>query len=143
MSDISTKLHESIQRAGYSYGELAKLTGIPKSAIQRYATGATPKIPMDRLQLLANALNVSAQYLMGWEEKKDPLHQLAEKKVQEEHVLELVNGDPELTEFLEELRDNPDMRMLFSVTKGASKEDVQAAVRIILALRGDQMPSGD
>lgn len=54
MSDISTKLHESIQRAGYSYGELAKLTGIPKSAIQRYATGQTPKIPLDRLQALAD-----------------------------------------------------------------------------------------
>lgn len=137
MSDISTKLHESIQRAGYSYGELAKLTGIPKSAIQRYATGATPKIPMDRLQQLAKVLNVSAQYLMGWDEKKDPLYQLAEQKVQEEHVKELVNGDPELTDLLERVRDDPHMRMLFSVTKDATAEDLEKAIKIIQMLKGE------
>ena len=69
MSDISKRLYNSIQEKGFSYGELAKMTGIPKSAIQRYATGQTPKIPMDRLQLLADVLHVSAQYLMGWDEK--------------------------------------------------------------------------
>lgn len=118
MSDISTKLHESIQRAGYSYGELAKLTGIPKSAIQRYATGQTPKIPLDRLQALADVLNVSAQYLMGWEEEKP-----------------LVNDDEELTEILERARDNPRLRMLFSLTKDAKPEDVEAAIKIIEALK--------
>lgn len=125
MSDISTKLHDSIQRAGYSYGELAKLTGIPKSAIQRYATGQTPKIPLDRLQALADVLNVSAQYLMGWDEqtKKEPQQP------------DLVNDDPELTEILERARDNPRVRMLFSLTKDAKPEDVEAAIKIIEALK--------
>ena len=48
----------------------------------------------------------------------------------------LVNNDPELTEYLEVLRDRPEMRMLFSITKCAAKEDVEAAVKIIEALRG-------
>lgn len=93
MSEISRKLHDSILKSQYSYGELAKLTGIPKSAIQRYATGQTPKIPMDRLQALADVLNVSAQYLLGWEDPKisriEPVYELAEQTVEEQRLLAL------------------------------------------------------
>ena len=46
-----------------------------------------------------------------------------------------VNADPELTEYLQQLRDRPELRMLFSLTKNATKQDVEAAVRIIEALR--------
>ena len=124
MSDISQRLFNSIQAKEYSYGELAKLTGIPKSAIQRYATGETEKIPMDRLQALANVLGVTAQYLMGWEEQKES-----------QPPEPLVNGDPELTEILTRARDNPRLRMLFSLTKDATPEDVEAAIKIIEALK--------
>ena len=48
----------------------------------------------------------------------------------------LVNGDPELTEYLEALRDRPELRMLFSTTRNATKEDIEKTVRIIEALRG-------
>lgn len=123
MSSISQRLYDSIKRKGYSYGELAKLTGIPKSAIQRYATGETPKIPMDRLQLMAEALGVSAQYLMGWDE--------------EEPKEDLVNGDPELTEILQRAKDDPNIRMLFSVTKNATPEDIEMAIKIIQRFKGE------
>ena len=126
MSDISQRLHDSIQAKGYSYGELAKLTGIPKSAIQRYATGETPKIPMDRLQNLAGVLGVSAQYLMGWEEE-----------TKESQSQDLVNGDPELTEILTRARDDPHIRMLFSVTKDAKPEDIEMAIQIIQRFKGE------
>ena len=71
MSALSDRLLKAITDAGYSYGELAKLTGIPKSAIQRYATGGTEKPPSDRLALLARHTGVSAAYLMGWEGSDD------------------------------------------------------------------------
>lgn len=66
MSAISTKILSIILEKNISYGELSDKTGIPKSALQRYATGQTEKIPIDRLQAIANALGTSAQYLMGW-----------------------------------------------------------------------------
>lgn len=68
MGEISKRILLSIQNANISYGELSKATGIPKSALQRYATGATPKIPIDRIESIARATNVTAEYLMGWEE---------------------------------------------------------------------------
>lgn len=76
--------------------------------------------PADRLVAIADYLSVTPDFLMhGCESKKTPL----------------VNGDEELTEYLEILKTRPEMRMLFQLSKDASKEDVEAAVRIIEALR--------
>lgn len=41
----------------------------------------------------------------------------------------------ELRDYLEELKNRPEMRMLFSLAKGATVEDVKQAVAIIEALR--------
>ena len=73
MSDISERLLAIIAEKNISYGELSKLTKIPKSAIQRYATGETEKIPINRLEALASALGVSSAYLMGWAENTDDI----------------------------------------------------------------------
>ena len=50
----------------------------------------------------------------------------------------LVNEDEELTEYLEELKNRSEMRMLFSVTSKCTKEEVEQAVRIIEALRNEE-----
>lgn len=74
MSTVSERLLCAIKEKDVSYGELSIATHIPKSAIQRYATGETEKIPIDRLEQLAKALGVSAAYLLGWEEAEADLH---------------------------------------------------------------------
>lgn len=68
MNEIAARLSAAIAASGWSYGELSKRTGIPKSAIQRYATGATEKIPSERLRALSSALGLSLAALTGWEE---------------------------------------------------------------------------
>lgn len=68
MSELSNRILNIILDKDYSYGELAQMTGIPKSALQRYATGETEKIPVERLELIAKALGTTSTYLMGWEE---------------------------------------------------------------------------
>ena len=47
----------------------------------------------------------------------------------------LVNNDPELTAYLEALRDRPEMRALFRLSQNATREDVETAVTILEALR--------
>lgn len=69
MNEIAQRLYDLIQQQKRSYGELASLTGIPKSAIQRYATGTTEKIPLERLSRLATALGVSSSALTGWQDE--------------------------------------------------------------------------
>lgn len=67
MSDLSNRILRLIEDKGLSYGELAEMTNIPKSALQRYATGETEKIPLPRIEIIANALGVSSAYLIGWD----------------------------------------------------------------------------
>lgn len=81
-------------------------------------TGKAPK--QDLLVKIANYFHVTTDYLLG----------------QAEAGQLLVNGDQELTEYLEMLKNRPECRMLFQLSKNATKEDVEKAVRIIEALRG-------
>lgn len=71
MVDRSKIISEVIEKSGYSYLELSRLTGISKSSLQRYATGETQKIPLDCIEALAKAVHVSPAYLMGWEQQPD------------------------------------------------------------------------
>jgi len=67
MPTVHENILSAINEQKISYGELSRLTGIPKSMLQRYATGETKKIPVDSLKLIADALHTTAASLMGWE----------------------------------------------------------------------------
>lgn len=117
MSGFSDKLRTYRKNAGMSQAELASKVGISKSAVSMYERGnREPEIEL--LEKLADCFGVSVSALIGREEAH-----------------ELVNDDPELTAYLQELRDRPELRMLFSLARDATVEDVKAAVRIIEALR--------
>lgn len=68
MNDIASRIFDAMQKRNLSYGELSALTGIPKSALQRYATGETGKIPLDRIEAIAKATHVTAAHLLGWKD---------------------------------------------------------------------------
>lgn len=82
VKDRAERINEAIEKSGYSYAELSKITGISKSTLQRYATGETKKIPIDNIEKIAIATNTDSRYLMGWDNEsseKDPLDILMEK----------------------------------------------------------------
>lgn len=95
--------------------QVVKEMGIANSVITKWKNGAVPR--GSTLQKLATYFNVSADYLLGRE------------------APESETESDELTEYLTELKTRPEMRMLFSLAKGATKKDVEDAVRIIEALR--------
>lgn len=63
---IGTRIRQACKKKGISYGNLSKATGISKSALQRYATGETKNIPIEKIEKIALALGVTPQYLAGW-----------------------------------------------------------------------------
>ena len=67
---VSERIRAQMELRGLSYGELANTTGLAKSAIHRYATGQTDKIPTNALAKLAEALGVTPAYLTGWEQQR-------------------------------------------------------------------------
>lgn len=78
MSEISERIKSSIKASGLSHRDLENKTGIPHSAIQRYAAGTTDRIPISRLGKLASALGVTPAYLMGWTSDKSGTNAIPE-----------------------------------------------------------------
>ena len=103
MSEISNRILALIQEKDISYGELATLTNIPKSALQRYATGETEKIPIDRLRRIAGALGTTTAFLMGWEA---PAADPGARSVSDDDIkFALFGGDGDITDAMyEEVR---------------------------------------
>lgn len=86
LKEISNRLKKAMVDSGLSFGEVSNITGIPKSAIHRYVTGNTPKIPITRLEQLAEVFGVSAAYLMGWEEPTDKTEQQTDDELDKEII---------------------------------------------------------
>ena len=119
---------------GWSQREFAKISGLSNTYISHlergYNSNGSPMSPsLETYQAIARATNCTAQDLL------DFLDDYPTKK--EESPQPLVNNDPELTELLTRARDDPHMRMLFSITKDASPEDIEKAIKIIQALKGE------
>lgn len=107
-----------------SQTDLANACKISKQTLYKYENNIITNIPSDKIEVIANYLSTSPAYLMGWEtDNKDTNNKLTD--------------DEELQEYLEELKNRSEMRMLFSLAKGATKEDVEKAVKIIEALKED------
>ena len=107
-----------------SQTDLANACKISKQTLYKYENNIITNIPSDKIEAIANYLSISPAYLMGWEtDNKDTNNKLTDGE--------------ELQEYLEELKNRSEMRMLFSLAKGATKEDVEKAVKIIEALKED------
>lgn len=99
---------------GLSQEELGNKLGLGKSTISMYESGQRePSLEM--LEAIADIFNVD-------------MNTLTDSK-------NSAKLNDELQEYLEELKNRKEMRMLFSLAKGASKEDVMQAVKIIEALK--------
>ena len=59
------KLREIRIKKGYTLGELADLSGVPKTSIYQYETGKIKKTNGKNLNKLANALNCTPEELSG------------------------------------------------------------------------------
>ena len=114
--DIYAHLCEQI---GKSPSSVARELGINKSNVTNWKNnGYTPRGNV--LNKIAEYFDVSIDYLLGKENTSSAPSN--------------INNDAELTEYLEELRTRPEMRMLFQLSKKATKADVEKAVKIIETL---------
>ena len=130
--ELYQRIRKRREELGLSQEELAQKMGYKsRSSINKIEMGEND-IPQSKIVQFARALNTTPAYLMGWEDNPD------QKEKSPAEAEDLVNGDPDLTEYLEELRTRDEMRMLFSITKGATKEDVMRTVAIIEALRREE-----
>ena len=98
---VSERLRAQIELCGLSYGELADKTGLAKSALHRYATGQTDKIPIDAIERIAPVLGVTPSYLLGWEPRP---HTLAAHFEGEEFTAEELSEIEDFVRFVKSRR---------------------------------------
>ena len=67
MQEIMNRMKSRREELDMSYQTLSDKVGISKSTLQRYETGSIKNMPIDKLEDIAKALNVSPSYLMGWD----------------------------------------------------------------------------
>lgn len=65
--EIARRLKDRREALGYSFQQLAELTGMSKSTLQRYESGAIKNIPLARLETLTTALQTTPEQLLGWQ----------------------------------------------------------------------------
>lgn len=64
---IGKKIYTARKAKGYTQSELGNLCGTTKQTIQRYEAGIVTNIPLDRVDSIAKALDISPAYLMDWD----------------------------------------------------------------------------
>lgn len=70
---IGERIRQCRDKLGMSQTALADKVDSTKQNIYKYETGIITNIPSDKIEQIADALNVTPAYLMGWETQKDPL----------------------------------------------------------------------
>ena len=114
MGDLYSNIKRQCEQRGITPARLCAETGIPKSTTTELKMGRLKTLSYDKMKRIADYFGISVEELAG-----DGV----------------AATDTELGEILELLRNRPEMRTLFSVTKTATREDVEKAVAIIEALR--------
>ena len=110
---IIKRIKERRLALGMSYQDIADATGLSKSTIQRYETGAIRKVPINQIEDLARALHVTPAYLMGWEDSPG------------------YYSDLETVVLAEELKKRPHFRVMFDSTKDLDPESIKKIVDFI------------
>ena len=100
-AELKDRLQEAIDMAGMRPIDLCDKTGIPKSMLSYYLNGKT-KPKADRLHIIAQALDVSEAWLLGYDVPKS---RTAEQKRNDElvQVIAKLRKDPEFFEVVSKL----------------------------------------
>ena len=112
MTDIGKRIKLSRKALGYSAEQLAERVGVSPATIYRYEKNEIANMGADKLQPIADALDTTPGALMGWD---DP--------------------DDEAFELREQLRRDPNRRLLLSLARHGTAQQVRQVAALIDALK--------
>lgn len=119
MDVLYDRIADLCSKKGISITTMCRDSDVSRAAISDLRMGRSKTLSSATLSKIATYFGVSLDCLLGNDNNE-------EKPAATE--------DDELNEYLEELKTRPEMRMLFSLAKGATKQDVEQAVAIVEAL---------
>lgn len=122
---VQERMNKAMNVLGVSKSELSRRTGISNSSISEYLSGKY-SLKQDKIYLIATALNVSPAWLMGFGDTPAIFKEDSNDEYYE---------DPTVNAYAEQLRTNPNMRLLFDATKDMTKEDIDYVVDLVNRLK--------
>lgn len=114
------------RKVGVSPSKAAEDIGLSRTSVNKWKNGTVPSGAT--INKLADYFGVSVDYILNGE--KAPAE--GGDRFSEDELIRL-NADE--LDFLREIREKPEMKIMFSVTKNATKEDLIKAIKIIEALK--------
>lgn len=113
MEDIIDRIKNRRNELMMSYQDLADKTGLSKSTLQRYETGSIKNMPIDKLGILAKALNANPVWLMGYDIPKEIPNYINSTSLSQEETTLIENynklnskGKERLIDYSDELTTN-------------------------------------
>lgn len=70
---IAQRIKQRRAELNLSLQDIADMTDMSKSTLQRYEAGSIRNIPLQKLGILAQALQTSADWLLGWVKEPDEI----------------------------------------------------------------------
>lgn len=116
---IGERIKVSRESFGYSQVELADKIGVSKQSLYKYENNIITNIPSDKIELIADVLNIQPSYLMGWN--------VADTTIEDNTYY--LNADArDMAQFM---FSNPEYKVLFDATKKVKKEDIEFVKQMI------------
>lgn len=95
---IGDRIRELRTEKGYSQVEMAERVHVSKQTWYKYENNIVTNIPYDKIEAIAQALNVTPAYLMGWDKSRLPVLGRVAAGVPTEMILDLSYPDAEYLE---------------------------------------------
>lgn len=105
---------------GLTQEEVGKRVLVSKQTLYKYENDIVTNIPVDKIELLAEVYHVTPAYIMGWEQSEEDADDSPS-----------YYDDPEVAAIANEMKENPDIRVLFDATRGLKKESIEEVRRFV------------
>lgn len=113
---VKNKIFDTLEQRCITQRQLADGIGVSIFVISQWKSGHTQSY-MNRIGDIAKFFHLPVEALTGVNAQDNPAN------------------DSEIREYLEELKSRSEMRTLFKISKGATKEDIEKAIDILKALK--------
>lgn len=104
---LPERLKSRRKELGLTLAQVAERVGTSEATVQRWENGSIKTLRHESIVKLADVLDVSPSYLMGWQEPTESIDDLRDA-----------------------LKDNPKLRMLLSASSKLSESDIDQLYRI-------------
>lgn len=115
---MKINIRELRKNNGLTMKDVAKRVGVSEATISRWESGQIANMKRDKIALLADTLHINPSDILGIDEYRQGYY-----------------TDPEVAEYANKLKNNPDMRLLFDAAEDMSKDDIDFVVNMIDKLK--------